>query len=213
MAAAYRNTYKIKKPMKKIITLLVIIFILTGTLIIFGYLIWQTKPSSISKQTQSNRQTEESRAAQQAAAPKQQAAAKVSTLMFDNQQQSLAIDAKFALKATIDPKGKKVSASELHIVFDPKMLKLESIVPSDDFSLVLANSQIDNEKGSAWIALGVPLGKPSIDSASPIATFNFRTLSIKGETKISFTDKSGAAADGESSNIVDSLVPTTIIVQ
>jgi len=199
--------------MKKSIALFIIIVILMITLMIIGYLIWQTRPSSISKQPQSTKQTQESRAAQQAAAPKQPAATKVSTLMFDNQQQSLATGAKFALNAMVDPKGKKVSASELHIVFDPMMLKLESIVPSDGFSLVLANSQIDNEKGTASIVLGVPLGKPSMDSVSPIATFNFKTLSTKGETKISFTDKSGAAADGESSNIVASLVPTTIIVQ
>jgi len=158
-------------------------------------------------------QTQQSRAAQQAAASKQPETTKVSSLMFDSAQQSLATGTKFSLKAMIDPKGKKISASELDITFDPKVLKLESIDPTDEFSLVLAKAEINNEKGMATIALGVPLGKPSFDSVTPIATLNFQTLSITGQTKVSFTDKSGAAADGATGNVVSSLVPATIIVQ
>jgi hypothetical protein len=133
--------------------------------------------------------------------------------MFDTQQESLATGAKFALKAMVDPKGKKINASGLHIIYDPKMLKLDSINPSDGFSQVLANSQIDNEKGTASIELGVPLGKPAMEGIATIATFNFETLSTKGQTTVSFTDKSGAATEGEPGNAIASLVPVTIIVQ
>ena len=144
---------------------------------------------------------------------KKQEDVKVSSLMFDIKQQNLAAETKFALKAMIDPKGMKISASQLDITFDPKMLKLESIDPSEGFSLVLANSKIDNEKGMASVVLGVPLGKPSMDSVAHVATFNFQTLSTVGQTKVTFTNESGAAADGASNNVISSLEPATINIQ
>lgn len=198
--------------MKKVIIILAAIAILAVSALIFGKRFLQTgvSPTAV---PQSTKQAQESRAAQQAAIPKSPATAKVSSIVFDNQQQTLAKETKFSLKATIDPKGKKVSAAQLDITFDPKILKLESIAPSDDFSLVLANSKIDNKNGTASIALGIPLGKPSLDSVSTIATFNFQTLSATGQAKINFTDKTGAAADGEKGNIVSSLELATIIVQ
>lgn len=201
------------------IILIIIAIVLLGTVIIIARkLFWQPEFSSNVNQQQTAKKIQEARAVQQAAAVASKSqrtlpAPKVSSLIFDNQQQSLATDTEFALKALIEPKGKKVSASELHVIFDPKILKLESIVPSDEFSLVLAESQIDNNKGIASIVLGVPLEKPPVDSISPIATFNFQTLSVTGQTKVSFTDKSGAAAEGTMSNIISSLEPATVIVQ
>jgi hypothetical protein len=197
--------------MKKPVVIIGIVGILIISVILIGKLIIQVQPGlKIAPQTK--KQDQDARAAEQAAALKPLSASRTSTLQFDSQTQTVSAGATFSLKAQIDPKGKKISASELHINFDPKVLKLESISPSDDFSLVLANSKIDNEKGIASIALGIPLGKPAMEAISTIAGLNFQALS-KGETKVIFTDESGAAADGESSNVVSLLVPVTIFVQ
>jgi hypothetical protein len=200
--------------MKKTIVFWTVVIVLVGIAIalVFYKSFWSIRntqgPAGDSQQL-----SQESRAAQQAAAQKQEASPKVSTLMFDSAQQSVATDTKVLLKAMIDPKGMKVSASQLNVTFDPKMLKLESVEPSDGFSLVLAKAEIDNEKGTATIALGVPLGKAATESVSPVAIFNFQTLSTTGQTKVSFADKSGAAADGATGNIISSLEPATINIQ
>lgn len=200
--------------MKKVTIFWITVGVLVAVAIAIVYFksFWsiQNPPTANAPQTA---QLQTQRAAQQAATSKQPETAKVASLMFDNQQQTVAAGSTFSLKALVDPKGKKANASKLEITFDPKMLKLESIEPSDGFSLVLANAAIDNNQGTASISLGVPLGKPAFDSVSPIATFNFQTLSTTGQTKVSFTDKAGVAAENETGNIVSSLVPATIIVQ
>ena len=124
-----------------------------------------------------------------------------SKLLFDKQQQNVAKGAEVTLLAMENPNGKKITAVDLHVVFDPKLLKLESIEPSDVFSLVLGNAQIDNSAGTASIAVGVPLDGKSTDAAATIASLNFQALST-GSATVSYSDKAVAAAENEKGNVV-----------
>jgi len=191
--------------------IVVVIAILIIGIVVIGKISRQNNPMPPSNKAQTKTDDQAQKAVD--ANAKKQEEVKVSSLMFDIKQQNLAVETKFSLKAMIDPKGMKISASQLNITFDPKMLKLENIEPAEGFSLVLENSKIDNEKGTASITLGVPLEKPSVGSISQIATFDFQTLSAVGQTKVTFTDESGAAADGASNNVISSLEPATINVQ
>jgi hypothetical protein len=136
----------------------------------------------------------------------------VSLLNFENKEETLKINDKIALHAIIDPKGKSVTASELHVVFNPKILKLESIDPSDVFTLVLSGSQIDNEKGEGSIVVGVPPGQKSVDKSSAIATFNFQAIAT-GNSEVNFSDKSVAAAEDASGNVIGTRMGTVITVK
>lgn len=199
-----------KKSVVIAITVVVITIIIIG-IVVIGKISRQNNPMPHSNKAQTKTDGQAQKAVD--ANVKKQEEVKVSSLMFDIKQQNLAVETKFSLKAMIDPKGMKISASQLNITFDPKMLKLDNIEPAEGFSLVLENSKIDNEKGTASITLGVPLEKPSVGSISQIATFDFQTLSTVGQTKVTFTDESGAAADGASNNVISSLEPATINVQ
>ena len=123
------------------------------------------------------------------------------TLLFDKQEYITQVNEKFSLIARDEPNGKKINAVDLHIAFDPNLLKLESVEPTEEFSLVLSESRIDNEKGVASIALGVPLEKKSSAILSDMVVFNFQAIS-SGRAVVSFSDKAVAAAEGEAGNVV-----------
>lgn len=209
----------------KNIVIIVVSFILVLGVVILGTMIWQKKQSIQIKQNaqlQNNLKTENNTIGGNNSTGveknnEEQELAKVSTLAFDNQQMLVKNNEKLSLKAIVDPKGKKISAAELHIVFDSKTLKLENITPSNVFSTVLSKANIDNGKGTASIMLGVPLGNPNPDSEPVvIAIFDFQVISGSIEnTQISFTDQTAvAAADGKGAiNILASKTPAMITIQ
>jgi hypothetical protein len=171
-----------------------------------------SKKKSIIDDTQVGRQVSKIQPVEQPVKEEKRNIDAVSILQFDKKELIVSKDEKFSLQAMADPKGKKINAAELHITFDSKILKLENIVPSDVFSLVFSNADINNEKGVAAIILAIPLDKPSRDKTSPIATFNFQALS-QGGSYISFSDKSLIAAEATSNNVVGTEIPTKINVK
>lgn len=195
--------------MKKIIIpVIVVVVLITAGVVFVQYRKSQTAYNAGSRSgQQGNNKGQSGQKAQEKSADE------VSGLAFDVKNQEIGKESTFSLKAMIDPKGKKLSAAELHVVFDPKMLKLESVEPSEIFSLVLMSAQIDNEKGTAAIVFGVPLGGKAVESSAQIASFNFRSLSTSGKTEVNFTDKSVAAALETEGNVVSTRTGATISVQ
>jgi len=197
--------------MKKQWILIITGVVLVAILIFIVSLIWQNKFSNSldqSAQSQINQKMKNSSSTQ----TNKRSSDTVSTLTFDNKEQTFASNEKFTLKAMLDTRGKKISAAELHIVFDPKILKLESIDSSDIFSLVLSGAKIDNEKGAASIVVGVPLGKKAAEDVVSVAIFNFQTISA-GHSEVNFSDKSVAAAEGSAGNVINSRAGALINVQ
>jgi hypothetical protein len=125
----------------------------------------------------------------------------VAVLNFESKQKSVVKNAKFSLPAMIDAKGKKISATELHIIFDPKILKLESIEPSKGFSLVLSGANIDSVSGKASVVVGVSPGGEAAEGNSLIANLNFQALSA-GNSEVSFSQDSVASAKGSAGNVI-----------
>ena len=136
----------------------------------------------------------------------------VSTLNFNNQEEKTKEGDNISLHANIIPNGKKISATELHITYDPKIVKLEKIDPSENFSLVLAGSIINNEKGEASIVLGVKPGNSAIEKQTEIASFDFKLLTA-GVTKIGFSDNSVAAAENVPDNVVANRNGILVIIE
>ncbi len=133
--------------------------------------------------------------------------------LFDISEKNVTTGEAFALRTMVDPKGKKVSAAELHVTFDPKKLSLDAVKPSGEFSLELMGANIDNKAGTASIIVGVPLGKPAVTAKTDVAEFQFRALSATGRTEVGFSEKSMGAAEGISTNVVGFRVPTVVNIR
>ena len=193
--------------MKKSIIFLIIAIVVVGAALIRGIFVEKQK-SQVAEKAQATQTVQ-----QKKVVSGQVDNSKVGILLFDSQQKTVEVNATFSLNAMVDPKGKKISASELDVTFDPTMLKLESVTPSEDFSLVLADAKIDNEKGTVSMAFAVPLGKDAKNITTNIATLNFKTLTKQGQSNVGFAEKSGVAADGESGSIISKTVPAIITVK
>lgn len=133
-----------------------------------------------------------------------------SSLFFDQTEKTVAVGEKFSLDVKIDPLGEKINAAQLYFVFDPKLVKVERITASSEFSLELMGTKIDNEKGTASIVLGVPLKNPSVEKLTTIATLNLQALSA-GNGQLNFSEKTKAAAAGKSGDVLKIKTPISLI--
>jgi hypothetical protein len=136
-----------------------------------------------------------------------------STLFFDPVELVINKGKSFTLTAKIDPGMNRISGAELRASFDAKKLKLEKITAAPDFPLSLQAPKIDNVQGTASIALGVPLGQPSLAVMTPVASFSFRALQADGDVVIEFTDRSIVAADYEPGNVVKDRLSARVIIK
>lgn len=136
----------------------------------------------------------------------------VSNLKFDQSSIKKNINEKFSIDAMIDPRGKKISAVELHIIFNSKILKLESIDSLEIFPVVLSSEKIDNEKGIASIVVAVPIDKVSPVDISSIARFNFNAIN-NGVSEVVFSNESVAAAEGDAGNVIATREKSNIVIE
>ena len=127
-----------------------------------------------------------------------------STLSLDSSSASAVVGADVVISAMIDPASEKVSATELHLNYDHSKFRLDKVsTVGSPFSVTLAPAAIDNAKGSASIAVGVPLKNPAtpVTEKSVVATFTFRVLSA-GSSAVSFANESIAYALGKDENVI-----------
>jgi hypothetical protein len=125
-----------------------------------------------------------------------------SALYFKSSQKSVSVDEDFTLDAMINPGGNQVSAVTLHFTFDQTKLRLDEIISSDKFSLILFDAKIDNTDGTASIDVAVPTANLSISEISKIVTLNFHALDSVINSLIDYTPASQVAADGEIGDVV-----------
>lgn len=137
---------------------------------------------------------------------------KTSVISFNEKEKSLSKNEKFVLEVMIDPVDKNISAVDLHLDFDAKKLKLEEIVPGNSFSTVLYPAKIDNEGGTAAIALGVPLAQPAVNKQSAVVTLKFQALSETGTATVNLSDKTMAAAVNETQNVIATRESAKVII-
>lgn len=102
---------------------------------------------------------------------------------------------------SIDSKSEKVSAVDLRLAFDPKVINVENILPGDFFTnqTVLLN-RIDNKKGEATFTLG------TLDPRSGRGNVaNLGVVSVgKGTGRIILTKDTKIAVIGQNQNALGS---------
>lgn len=139
-------------------------------------------------------------------------AAATATLAFSPASLSVGLDQQFSLNAQIDPGTNAVSGVEMHITYDPTKFRLDSITPSPVFSVELQAVAIDNVSGKASVALGVPLPNPSVTTVTTVASLSFHAVAAVSAAPITFLATSIASADGESSDMLVSRLPASVMV-
>jgi hypothetical protein len=123
-------------------------------------------------------------------------AAPDSSLIFSPASKSVMKGADFTLEAVVDPGSHKLSVTDISVTYDPAILRLDKITPSDSFALDLQSPAIDNKNGKATISRGITFGS-NLTSKTTVATFYFHALAAAENSKVSFADASLVAGDDE----------------
>lgn len=139
-------------------------------------------------------------------------AAPNSTVYINPSSATPAQNSAFNLDAVINPGTNSVSAVEIHVVFDPARLRLNSITPnsvSGAFTDILQAAQINNSNGTASIILSTG-GSSSgyVTSITTMATLNFTAIA-SGTSSVNLTGTM-AAAQNESSDVITTRTGATV---
>lgn len=131
------------------------------------------------------------------------------TLSLSPAESSLKVKAQETVSVNINTGRDKVAALKLHLSFDPKVLKVDSIAPSAFFDKAnVLHKEIDNKAGSAVFVFGSIEPKGGSGEAAVI-----KLTSIKeGESNLSLTTETEAAATGKTYNVVKNLSSSILTV-
>lgn len=133
------------------------------------------------------------------------------TLYFNQESFDAYVGSSLSVSAMIDPGSNAVNSVSLIIQYDPLKLSLASATCSDIFSTELLAIEIPSpENGTARIDCAVPPQDNSITISSEVATFNFVASDSAEGSQISFSEDSSAAADGEETDVVNTLTSTLV---
>jgi len=108
------------------------------------------------------------------------------------------------IEARINPASNEISAVEIHLQFDPSKLHLKQMSHFAEAWNVIAGKTINNENGTANIILGVPIADPptGVKNDAQMLHLVFETVGNSGESIISFSEGTEAAAFGETTNVI-----------
>ena len=128
------------------------------------------------------------------------------TLYFDPQNPTLGLNSNFTLNLKVNPGSEKVSAAELYLTFDKDKLQITSIESVTAFSAGVAPKTFlkdpvtDNSLGKASVIVGV-LPEAPVGSISDVVIIKGKTKNVPGNTLISITHDSKAAAINKIPNV------------
>lgn len=108
---------------------------------------------------------------------------------------------------SIDSKSEKVSAVDLRLAFDPKVINIETILPGDFFTnqTVLLN-KIDNKKGEATFTLGTLNPRSGRGNVA-----NLEVVSVgKGTSRITLTNDTKIAIIGQNENALGKTISASV---
>lgn len=132
-------------------------------------------------------------------------AAPDSILYFNPGTASVEVGDDFSLDAMIDPGVNEVTAVEIHVTFDPAILRLDGVSTADSpFSNTFQAASINNTNGTASLIVGVPATTPvvPVTTEAKIATFNFHSLDEGSGSSVVFESTSVASALGEVDDVI-----------
>jgi len=128
------------------------------------------------------------------------------SLYFDPQNPTLGLNSNFTLNIKVNPGSEKVSAAELYLTFDKDKLQITSIESVTAFSAGVAPKTFlkdpvtDNSLGKASVIVGV-LPEAPVGSISDVVIIKGKTKNVPGNTLISITHDSKAAAINKIPNV------------
>lgn len=118
----------------------------------------------------------------------------------------------FSLEVTIDTGNNQVVAAELHLVFDPTKLEVQTITNGPLFPNVLASGVV--ERGIASITVGVSSATAPVEGSGVAAVVRFKTIEkTTVPTSVRFATNTfvGALNEG-ATNVLIGTVPATITI-
>lgn len=116
-------------------------------------------------------------------------------------------DGEFSVSVTVDTKEKIITATELHISYDEKVLQGTSIKAGTMLSVVLKDGEFRDGDASLIIGCAPTERKKGVGL---IATLTFKTL-ISTNTRIDFAKNTKIAVLGEANNMVGNMTGVEII--
>ena len=128
------------------------------------------------------------------------------SLYFDPQNSTSGLNSNFTLNIKVNPGSEKVSAAELYLTFDKDKLQITSIESVTAFSAGVAPKTFlkdpvtDNSLGKASVIVGV-LPEAPVGSISDVVIIKGKTKNVPGNTLISITHDSKAAAINKIPNV------------
>lgn len=123
-------------------------------------------------------------------------------------QLSLRRGEKTTLSINIEAK-EEVSAVELHLKFDPAILKVDSLSPSTFFAKAnILQKDIDNKTGQVLLIVG---GLPAKSGSGQLLEIKIGALKV-GQSELAIEQTSQAAVVGKSTNALGEVNDTTITV-
>lgn len=117
----------------------------------------------------------------------------------------------FTVSVRINTQGQEINAAEGILSFNPRQLSVVSLDRSSSiFNLWVTDPAFSNSAGTVEFSGGSPAGYTG--GAGTVLSITFRSLG-SGPARVSFTDGSVLANDGQGSNILSSMSGATYTVQ
>ncbi len=124
-----------------------------------------------------------------------------------------------SVDVVLESGASKITAVQLEISYDPKLLTNVDITPISTATSLLPGSvvllkTIDTTKGLISLAIAVPPTAKAISGTGPVATIKFRSnSSIQATTSLAFLPKTLVTAEGVSASVLKDSIGATVFIQ
>jgi hypothetical protein len=110
----------------------------------------------------------------------------------------------YSTNVTISSNGDKVTAAQLELSFDPKVLTNVQIVPGAYIkNPVVLLKKVDQTNGRISLAIGIPLGATPLSGTGTVATITFNEVpAATGSTILDFLPKTAITAEGIAQSVL-----------
>ncbi len=139
-----------------------------------------------------------------------------SVIYFENEKKTVLVGENFSMDVHIDPVGKKITGTEVHINFDKNYFQVDDVKLDDSqMSLVLQKPIIDNATGKVSFVVAIPATDPvvPVTAKSKIATLTMKSLSLTSGSNIEFATSTFATAIGEVEDVLSKRKAVTVSVE
>ncbi len=120
----------------------------------------------------------------------------------------------YSTNVSIETNGDKITAAQLELSFDPKVLTNVQITPGPFIqNPVILLKKVDQANGRISLALGIPLGQNGTSGTGTIATITFSEVpTATGSTILDFLPKTAVTAKGIAQSVLKESVGSLFFV-